>query len=172
MHYSRFKKYGDFSDEVVHHQWGVLSAPSLCTVEGCTNKKAGRGYCPKHYYRFMKYGTVDESALKHRHGIGSISDGYLIVYGNRGYRGREHRRVMEAMLGRTLHPWENVHHKNGVRHDNRPENLELWARAQPTGTRVEDIVRWVVEHYRVEVEAILKTPLEKAIAKHEKDGGA
>lgn len=52
----------------------------------------------------------------------------------------EHILVAEQLLGRYLEPGESVRHRNGVRDDNRPENLELWTRPQPSGIRACDAV--------------------------------
>lgn len=57
----------------------------------------------------------------------------------------EHTIVMEHMVGRYLKPGENVHHKNAIKTDNRPDNLELWSTNQPVGARVEDKIEFAVE---------------------------
>ena len=98
-----------------------------------------------HYARQKRYGDPGEAEARYRPGEWrQDSSGYL----RRNVNGRaelQHRVAMEEYLGRPLLAHENVHHKNGVRTDNRIENLELWTESQPTGQRVADKIAWARE---------------------------
>lgn len=67
----------------------------------------------------------------------------------------EHRLVLAQTLGRPLLSQEEPHHKNGVRSDNSPSNLELWY-VQRKGQRVEDLIDYVVTYHQEAVQRRLK----------------
>lgn len=70
-------------------------------------------------------------------------DGYVRVTAGSGRR-HEHRVVMERLLGRPLRQHEAVHHKNGRKDDNCPDNLELCVDRHPPKQRVSDLQMWAI----------------------------
>lgn len=124
----------------------------VCTIEECGLPVSGKGYCRFHYNSYKKHGDplkakrrkiwdIGERKLDRALGYARIKRPYHPSARGKGWI-FEHRLVMEEYLGRYLRSDEVVHHKNGVKDDNRLENLELWTRSHPPGQRVEDKVAW------------------------------
>jgi hypothetical protein len=74
------------------------------------------------------------------------NSGYVRVYkpnhpnAKKDKRVLEHVFIMSHIIGRPLIKGETVHHKNGIRHDNEPNNLEFRISAHGAGQRIIDLV--------------------------------
>ncbi len=98
-----------------------------------------------------KRGTPIDAPIRKSKGFWITKQGYVMVYkpdhANSNANGcvQQHVLIMSEKIGRPLKEKETVHHKNGLRDDNRIENLELWVTSQKPGQRVEDKIKWAKE---------------------------
>lgn len=96
-----------------------------CSVGGCKYFSETNGMCSMHWQR-QRNGTPMNKKIKAPNGSGYTHDrGYRVGTDLNGNRIFEHREIMAEYLGRKLLSHETVHHINGVRDDNRIENLQL-----------------------------------------------
>lgn len=97
--------------------------PTPCAIAGCDRTAAKRGWCLRHYIRWWHSG--DPAGVRRERGTGTYSRGYHLLAVGAGKQRGAHILIAEKALGRPLRTPELVHHGNGDKSDNRPDNLVI-----------------------------------------------
>jgi hypothetical protein len=125
---------------------------TLCRVPSCERPIVvkSKQLCDAHYSRLRRCGDlqVDIPVKEYDKDRESYIDKdgyrYIKVHSQQNGWALEHRVVMADHIGRPLLATETVHHRNGVRADNRIENLSLRQGAHGAGQDVEDVIAWAI----------------------------
>lgn len=99
-----------------------------CSIDTCVGVTYARGFCRLHYMRWYK-GSDIYAPIKTEN-TGWLLHSYRWISTTDRGKIKEHRYVVERHLGRRLRRREYVHHINGVKTDNRIENLAVITPAQ------------------------------------------
>lgn len=103
----------------------------MAQYTNCINCKEEIRTFPSRPRKYCSYHCQQKFRWKNYKSKGWIDGSYRKIKVN-GKSIREHRQIMEILIGRKLLPTEAVHHKNGNKLDNRLENLELMTRSEHT----------------------------------------
>ncbi len=137
-----------------------------CSFDACKKPARDSGLCPGHKAQLRATGKLKPLGwwrVPEGH-VYKDSSGYIREirrgHPNASTKGYvpQHILVMSDHLGRRIATdlGENVHHINGVRDDNRLENLELWSSSQPKGQRVEDKTAWAIEWLKMYAPEVIR----------------
>jgi hypothetical protein len=108
----------------------VIQKPDTCLY--CDEPYWAIGLCRFHWGRWRHRRPMEAERNYNQLNNGWIHEEYRHICAPDGSEPREHRWLMKQYLKRDLHVDEVVHHKNGIKTDNRIENLEVISRAEHT----------------------------------------